>query len=158
MSISGPRSFFGAQPSGSAPVAQSPSLHIDVLSRLLLLSVLVRDDGALPVNQPAHFFNTAVPGAAGFTETRLGGPRPEKTDQRSAAERAVAAAAAIPDPDLDPESPKRVKPKKVSWADDSLLQSVRLFSLVSPAALRCLQTHTRAFPGLRCCRPSPAGL
>ena len=75
--------------------------------------------------------HSIVPGAAGYTETRLGGPRPEKTDQRSAAERAIAAAAEIPDPEIDPKSPKRVKPKKVSWADDSLLQSVRLFSLVS---------------------------
>ena len=72
-----------------------------------------------------------MPGAVGYTETRLGGPRPEKTDQRSAAERAIAAAAEIPDAEIDPKSPKRVKPKKVSWADDSLLQSVRLFSLVS---------------------------
>ncbi len=69
--------------------------------------------------------------AVGVTETRLGGKRPEKTDLRSAAERAAEAASKIPDPQADPNTPRRVKRKAVSWADDSLLQSVRLFSLVS---------------------------
>ena len=89
-----------------------------------------------------------VPGAAGYTETRLGGPRPEKTDQRSAAERAIAAAAEIPDPEVDTKSPKRVKPKKVSWADDSLLQSVRLFSLVSLLLPWGTYMHMQGVPGL----------
>ena len=69
--------------------------------------------------------------AVGFTETRLGGPRPLITDQRSANERAAAAAAKIADPVEDPNTSKRVKRKSVSWADDKSLQSVRLFSMVS---------------------------
>ena len=73
----------------------------------------------------------ACAAAVGFTETRLGGPRPLNTDQRSANERAAAAAARIPDPVEDPNTPKRVKRKSVSWADDKSLQSVRLFSMVS---------------------------
>jgi hypothetical protein len=73
----------------------------------------------------------ACAAAVGFTETRLGGPRPLITDQRSANERAAAAAARIPDPVKDPNTPKRVKRKLVSWADDKSLQSVRLFSMVS---------------------------
>ena len=67
----------------------------------------------------------------GFTSSRLGGPPPADRDLRSAAERAAEAASKIPDPAPDPDAPRRVKRKSVSWANDSLLQAVRLFSLVS---------------------------
>ena len=76
-------------------------------------------------------------GAVGFTGSRLGGPPPTDRDQRSAAERAAEAASKLPDPEPDPDAPKRVKRKSVSWANDNLLQSVRLFSLVSCSQSDC---------------------
>ena len=87
----------------------------------------------------------------GYTESRLGGPPPADRDLRSAAERAAEAASKIPDPPLEPDAPKRVKRKSVSWADDRLLQSVRLFSLVSSAAEQCrkLAYDFKSYPALR---------
>ena len=74
----------------------------------------------------------------GFTSSKLGGPPPVDRDLRSAAERAAEAASKVPNPKPEPGAPKRVKRKSVSWANDSLLQSVRLFSLVRCSLYNCM--------------------